>query len=114
MSYNGNMSIGAQQGVRMPSRKKAPPGMYTARDAIATIGIPSTNFYALIADGTITKIVLPGRTEGYYSRTEVDNYARQLKALQQPYATDKLQFGLALNEDAPAIHALTASVSGGA
>src|SRR5260370_42021732 len=97
----------------MPNRKKAPQGMYTAREAIAVIGIPSTNFYSLVDEGTIKRIVLPDRKEGYYSRSEVDNYARNLKAIQQPYTTEKLQFGLALNEDIPAIHALTASVSGG-
>lgn len=97
----------------MPGRKKAPQGMYTAREAIAVIAIPSTNFYSLVGEGTIKKIVLPDRKEGYYSKSEVDNYARNLKALQQPYCAEKLYFGLALNEDIPAIHALTASVSGG-
>lgn len=97
----------------MPNRKKAPQGMYTAKEAIAVIGIPSTNFYTLVREKTIKKITLPDRTEGYYSKSEVDNYARNLKALQQPYSAETLQFGLALNEDIPAIHALTASVSGG-
>ena len=97
----------------MPNRKKAPLGMYTAREAIAVIGIPSTNFYSLVDEGTIKRIVLPDRKEGYYSKSEVDNYARNLEALRQPYSAEKLQFGLALNEDIPAIHALTASVSGG-
>lgn len=97
----------------MPNRKKAPQGMYTAREAIAVIGIPSTNFYSLVDEGTIKRIILPDRKEGYYSKSEVDNYARNLKALQQPYSAETLQFGLALNEDVPAIHALTASVSGG-
>jgi hypothetical protein len=97
----------------MPNRKKAPQGMYTAQEAIAVIGIPSTNFYTLVREKTIKKITFPDRTEGYYSKSEIDNYARNLKALQQPYSTETLQFGLALNEDVPAIHALTASVSGG-
>lgn len=97
----------------MPNRKKAPQGMYTAQEAIAVIGIPSTNFYTLVREKTIKKITFPGRTEGYYSKSEIDTYARNLKALQQPYSTETLQFGLALNEDVPAIHALTASVSGG-
>jgi hypothetical protein len=97
----------------MPNRKKAPPGMYTAQEAIAVIGIPSTNFYTLVREKTINKITLPNRTEGYYSKSEIDNYARNLKALQEPYSAEKLQFGLALNEDISAIHALTASVSGG-
>ena len=102
-----------QQGEHMPNRKKAPQGMYTAKEAITVIGIPSTNFYSLVEEGTIKRIILPDRKEGYYSRSEVDNYARNLKALQQPYSMEKLHFGLALNEDIPAIHALTASVSGG-
>jgi len=97
----------------MPGRKKAPSGMYTSQEAIAVIGIPSTNFYALVGEGVIKKIVFPDRKEGYYSKSEVDNYARNLKALQQPYSEEKLYFGLALNEDIPDIHALTASVSGG-
>jgi hypothetical protein len=96
-----------------PSRKKAPPGMYTAHEAIAVIGIPSTNFYTLVREETIKKITLPDRIEGYYSKSEVDSYARNLKAFQEPYSAEKLQFGLALNEDIPAIHAMTASVSGG-
>ncbi len=97
----------------MSNRKKAPQGMYTAKEAIAAIGIPSTNFYSLVEEGIIKKILLPDRKEGYYPKSEVDNYARNLKALQAPYSAEKLQFGLALNEDIPAIHALTASVSGG-
>ncbi len=97
----------------MPNRKKAPQGMYTAREAIDVIGIPSTNFYSLVDEKTIKRIMLPDRKEGYYSKSEVDNYARNLKALQEPYSVEKLQFGLALNEDISAIHALTASVSGG-
>jgi len=97
----------------MPSRKKAPQGMYTASEAIAVIGIPSTNFYALVEEKTINRVVFPDRKEGYYSKSEVDNYARNLKALRASYSAEKLQFGLALNEDIPAIHALTASVSGG-
>src|SRR6266567_2656815 len=101
------------EGYDMPNRKKAPPGMYTASEAIAVIGIPSTNFYALVEEKTINRVVFPDRKEGYYSKSEVDNYARNLKALRASYSAEKLQFGLALNEDIPAIHALTASVSGG-
>jgi hypothetical protein len=97
----------------MPNRKKAPQGMYTAKEAIDMIGIPSTNFYSLVDRGIIKRILLPDRKEGYYSKSEIDNYARNLKAHQEPFSTEKLQFGLALNEDIPAIHDLTASVSGG-
>lgn len=97
----------------MANRKKAPQGMYSAKDAITTIGIPPAHFYTLAREGTIKKVTFPNRKEGYYSKAEVDNYARNLRALQEPYNAETLQFGLALNEDIPAIHALTASVSGG-
>jgi hypothetical protein len=97
----------------MENRKKAPTGTYTAREAIKTIDIPSSAFYSLVKDGTIKKIVPPGRTEGFYAKSEIDNYARNLKAFSTPYTSEKLDFGLALSEDLPAIRSLVAAVSGG-
>ncbi len=98
----------------MMSRKKAPSGMYTAQEAMEVMGVRPTNFYDLVnKKHVISKITLPNRKESYYPKAEVDNYARNLRALQEPYSADRLQFGLALGEDIPQIHALTASVSGG-
>jgi hypothetical protein len=99
--------------MQIPNRKKAPEGMYTAQEAIAIIGIPATSFYGLVNSKEINKITLPNRKEGFYSKQEIDNYARNLKALTEPYQTEKLDFGLALTEDLSAIRELTASVSGG-
>ncbi len=95
------------------NRKKAPEGMYTAQEAITTIGIPSTAFYGLVNAGEIKRIVPPGRREGFYSRVEIDNYARTLQAFSAPYMGEKLDFVPALNEDLRNIHDLVASVSGG-
>jgi hypothetical protein len=97
----------------MQNRKKAPDGMYTAQEAIAKIGIPSTAFYGLVNANEIKKVILPGRKEGYYLKSEIDSYARDLQAFKEPYASDTLDFGLALAEDIPHIHELVAHVSGG-
>jgi len=97
----------------MASRKKAPPGMYTAGEAIEIIGIPSTAFYDLVNTGTIKRIIPEGKKEGIYVQSEIDRYARNRKALSAPYAGEKLDFGLALAEDLPAVFDLVASVSGG-
>lgn len=97
----------------MQNRKRAPRGMYTAKEAIETIGIPSTSFYSLVNSGTIRKVTPEGRKEGFYSKGEIDLYARNHKAFSEPYQDEKLDFSLALNEDLPGIRELTASVSGG-
>lgn len=97
----------------MQQRKKAPDGMYTAQEAISTIGIPATTFYSQVNAGLIRKIVPTGRKEGYYSKAEIDLYARNRRAFSEQYQDEKLDFGLALVEDLPAIRELTASVSGG-
>ena len=97
----------------MQNRKKAPAGLLTAREAIEIIGIPSTAFFDLVKDGTIRKVVPPGRKEGFYSEAEIENYGRNLRAFNEPYQGEKLDFGLALSEDLPRIHELVASVSGG-
>jgi hypothetical protein len=104
---------GIQLEENMQNRKRAPQGMYTAQEAISVIDIPPTSFYTLVNSGDIQKIVPPGRKEGFYSKTEIDRYARSLKLFSQPYQDEKLDFGLALTEDLPHIHELTASVSGG-
>ncbi len=99
--------------VLMVQRKKAPYGFYSAQEAIGEIGITQSAFYALVNAGEIKRIIPPSRKEGFYSKQEIDNYARNQRAFNEPYAVDRLDFGLALAEDLPAVHELTASVSGG-
>jgi hypothetical protein len=97
----------------MTSHKKAPTGMYTAQEAMKVIGVPSNTFYGLVDNGTIRKVVFPGRKEGFYPRQQVDNYVREIKAISESYVSEKLDFGLALAEDLPSVFELVASVSGG-
>lgn len=93
-------------------KNRAPEGMYTAQEAINAIGLSSASFYLLVNTGKIHRIIPPGRKEGYYSKTEIDRYVRNLRIFSQPYS-EKLDFGLALNEDLPQVWELAASVSGG-
>jgi len=97
----------------MENRKKAPHGFYTAKEAMDVLGVPNTSFYNLVNDEQIHKVLFPGRREAVYSMVEVDNYARNVKAFSAPYLSERMDFGLALNEDLPRIRELVASVSGG-
>src|SRR5579859_681077 len=97
----------------MQNRKKAPDGMYTAREAIAKIGIASTAFYDLVNTGEIRKHLPPGRKEGFYAKSDIDTYASGIQAFREPYASDKVDFSLALTQDIPSIYDLVSSVSGG-
>ncbi len=97
----------------MENRKKAPAGMYTAKEAQQKIGVPQSSFYNLVRAGTIKGIVLPGRKEAVYPATEIDRYARAIRAYIDQFNTEKWSFGLALAEDIEEIRALVAAASGG-
>jgi len=97
----------------MQNRKKAPAGMYTAREAIAKIGVPSTNFYKLVKAGTIKGVTLPGRKEAFYSKIEIDRYARAIQSYIDQYNEQTLTFSLAIKEDIPEIRDIVAEAVGG-
>ena len=97
----------------MQNRKKAPAGMYTAREAIAKIGVPSTNFYKLVKAGTIKSVTLPGRKEAFYPKVEIDRYARVIQSYIDQYNDQTLTFGLAIKEDIPEIRNIVAEAVGG-
>jgi hypothetical protein len=95
----------------MPKKGRAPQGFYTAKEAMEIISIPSASFYMLVNSGVLKRTIPPGRREGFYAKSEVNTYARNLQAMSGP--GEKLDFGLALTEDLPAIRELTAHVAGG-
>lgn len=68
----------------MPRTTKAPPGFYSASEAIKKLGLPRSTFYDLVEKGTIKKVIPPGRSDGYYLKAAVDDLvkARQLFTLQ--------------------------------
>src|SRR5438128_1906249 len=97
----------------MENRKKAPEGFYTAKDAIATIGIPSSSFYHLVKAGTIKGVVLPGRKEAFYPKQAIDRYARAIQAYLEKFSEETMSFSVALAEDIPEIRELVAANCGG-
>ncbi len=96
------------------NRKTAPPGFLTAKEAMTTIGVPSTTFYNLVKDGIIPSVTLPGRKEAVYPLRKIEQYKRSLREAMSPYTfTQEYYFGLALKDDISAIRTLVASESGG-
>lgn len=99
----------------LPRKRKQAPhkDLCSAAEAIEILGIPQATFYGLVTSEIIHRVTPEGMKEGYYVRDEILNYKRNLAALSEPYRSSRYDFGLALAEDIPSIHALTASVSGG-
>jgi len=96
----------------MHNRKTAPIGFYTAKEAIATIGIPPSSFYKLIKAGTLKATMLPGRKEAVYAKQAIDRYARAINAYIEKLSTET-SFYVALKEDLPEIRDLIASNGSG-
>lgn len=64
---------------------------YTAAQARERLGLDEQGFQYWIRKGRINKITLPGRTQGVYSRKEVDNMVNQIEIAiitEQPKETD--------------------------
>lgn len=93
----------------MPNRKTAPVGFYTAKEAIAAIGIPTSSFYNLVRANTIKGTVLPGRKEAVYPKEAIDRYARAIQAHIEKFTRETFSFSIALKEDIPEIRALIAT-----
>src|SRR5438552_484993 len=70
--------------IHMAKTAKAPPGFYSASEAIKKLGVPRSTFYDLVEKGIIKKAVQPGRSDAYYLRAAVDDLvkARELFTLQ--------------------------------
>lgn len=96
------------------NRKTAPPGFLTAKEAMTSMGVPSTTFYNLVKDGIIPGVMLPGRKEAVYPTGKIEQYRRSLREAMSPYTLNQgYYFGLALKDDISAIRVLVAQESGG-
>lgn len=96
----------------MPRTPKAPPGFYSASEAIKKLGLPRSTFYDLVEKGTIKKVIPPGRSDGYYLKAAVDDLvkARQLFTLQ--YANLASVFQKATEGDIQGIYEVCISLWG--
>src|SRR5215472_12934579 len=54
---------------------------YTAADARKELGLDEEAFQYWVRKGRIKKIVLPGRSQGVYSRKEVNQMRKQIEAV---------------------------------
>jgi hypothetical protein len=71
---------------------------YTAKQAQTRLGLPRSTFFDLVKKGTIKKVVFPGRKQGVYPRSQVDQLAASIKALIEQYEPS-VSFELATRED---------------
>lgn len=59
-------------------KKQAPAGFYTPKEAMARLGLNRNTFYYYVRAGKIEKYVPPLRSEGYYSKKEIDQMATEI------------------------------------
>jgi len=89
-----------------------PKGYYTAGQAIKKLHMPRSTFYDMVERGQIKKITPPNRTDGYYSKEDVDRLAKAQEAFILQYATDTTTFEVATEEDIEGIVDLNAELFG--
>jgi hypothetical protein len=73
---------------------------YTASEAQVRLGVTKTSFYYLVRSGKIKKVVFPGKKQGVYPRSQIDELAASIKALIDQYEPSAT-FEVATFEDLP-------------
>jgi hypothetical protein len=58
---------------------------YTASEAQTRLGVTKSSFFYLVRTGKIEKVVFPGKKQGVYPRSEIDQLAASIKALIDQY-----------------------------
>jgi hypothetical protein len=71
---------------------------YTASEAQTRLGVTKSAFYYLQQTGKIKKVVFPGKKQGVYPRSQIDQLAASIKALIDQYEPS-LSFEPATMED---------------
>src|SRR5712692_3885314 len=72
---------------------------YTASQAQKRLGMSKSSFFDLVRKGTITKVTLPGKTQGMYPKTLIDNLAATIQTTLAQYERDTSVFELATLDD---------------
>lgn len=96
----------------MSRQKKPSTGLYTAREAIKKLRMPQATFHNYVKMGKIKKVMLPGRTEGFYEKAYIDKMAEATELFAIQYASDPATFSIATSEDAQGIYDVIASLWG--
>lgn len=96
----------------MVKTAKAPRGFYTASEAMKILGLASSSFYDLVKAGKLTRVVPPGRKDGYYPKSQVDAIIKAKELFVLEYATDESIFEKAQEEDIKGITDLSIELFG--
>jgi len=79
------------------SRK--PAGFLTGKEAAERLDMKLSTFYNHVKQGKFKKIVLPGSSEGYFSRTEIEKIAQDRELVLLMYTTTPTIFSRATTEE---------------
>ncbi len=96
----------------MAKTGKAPHGFYSATEAVNLLGVAKSTFYEMVEKGIVKKLVPPGRSDGYYLKTAVDDLVRARELFTLQYAADPPTFTQATEEDIQGIYAVCISLWG--
>lgn len=92
---------------------KAPPGLYTAKQAMTRLGMKQGTFFYHVRQGKIDKAIPPGSTEGYYHRDQIDKMALEKELFWLQYAVSPTSYERAnVEEDIRGIYDLCIAMYG--
>lgn len=84
--------------------KKAPPGYYTAKDAQNKLGLNASTFRYYVRQGKIKRHVPPLKSEGFYSKKEIDRLATEMALFLHTSSEEETTVGIALPDDTQGIY----------
>lgn len=85
---------------------------YTAGEAQERLGLTKSAFFHLVRKGTLKKVVLPGKRQGMYPKSEIDQFAATIKTLIEQYERETSIFELATPDDLPIEYGIDISLYG--
>lgn len=91
---------------------KPPKGYYTAGQAVKKLHMARSSLYNLVERGQVKKITPPSKTDGFYSKADVDKIAKAQEAFILQYASDNSVFEKAQEEDIEGITELCIELFG--
>jgi len=83
----------------MVKRAKAPSGFYSATEAMKRLGVVRSSFYDMVEKDKIRRIVPPGKSDGYYLKSDIDKMAKAKELFILEYTEEPSTFEQAKEED---------------
>jgi len=104
-----------QKSKRGGNVKKAPVGFYTAQQAQQRLGVTPSAFQAMVAKDEVKRVVPPTKSEGFYSKAEVDALADRSALFHLQHVSqgvEHTEFACATIDDIQGIFNVVASLWG--